>query len=352
MAYGKRLYMDFDDDLGTTWTVEIYDNNYAGAATELDAMGDPPVVVRWNGDKDKTIVGSEALISIVGTDDMSWLDASTGDDVKIIIKKSGITWWTGYAVAGQYIDEFTDTQRFLIITANDRIGMLDNILYQTFDSPPVKYTGYETALIQIVRCLNHTNIDLNLVIYDNLFESGMNTADTDDPYPQYSINQNIWLDQDQNPKSCTDVLNGILGVRDARIFQSRGKWIIQRRSDITLSSVDYREFTNQGVYVGELSADLQVSTDDELTLMNGCQIEYTDGWKNRIINSPHQKIGMEYPVSDVAMMVWSKYVPLLTPAITPAGSPNRTAKIMAQMESSNVAGKRVKNSSNIGFLVT
>jgi len=74
--------------------------------------------------------------------------------------------------------------------------------------------------------------------------------------------------------------------------------------------------------------------------------------KNKIIKRPHQKIGMEYPVRDAPIIVWSKAVPLLTPARIPAGSPIKIAKIMAQKDSSSVAGKRIKNSSRIGFLVT
>jgi hypothetical protein len=287
MAYGKRLYMDFDDELGTTWTVEIWDNLFAGAATELDAMGDPPVVIRYNGDKEKVIIGSEATVTIVGTDDFSWIDTSTGDDIKVIIKKAGTTYWTGFGIAGQYVDELKDEKRFLTIVANDRIGMLDKIYYQSQASPPVKYTGYATAIVQIAQALAHTHLGLEIRVCNNLFENRMNTADTDDPFAQMWVNQDIWWDSDLNAGYCADVLEGILKVFDCRIFQSGGHWWVQRKSDMAQEDIDYRHFTSAGVYSYNNHFDATKSTfvftPTRFCVMADHTLEYLDGWKERLI---------------------------------------------------------------------
>src|SRR6185436_4530821 len=68
--------------------------------------------------------------------------------------------------------------------------------------------------------------------------------------------------------------------------------------------------------------------------------------KSRISRSPHQKIGIEYPVSDTPMTPWSNTELRRTAAIMPAGMPRRSAKRIAQTASSMVAGKSVKNSLN------
>ena len=51
------------------------------------------------------------------------------------------------------------------------------------------------------------------------------------------------------------------------------------------------------------------------------------------------------------MTVWSKAEPRRVAAIIPAGRPKNTAMIMAQIDSSTVAGKRAANSFNTGCLV-
>ena len=71
-----------------------------------------------------------------------------------------------------------------------------------------------------------------------------------------------------------------------------------------------------------------------------------------ISSRPHQKIGMEKPVSEMPINVWSKIEPRLTPAMMPAGRPIEVAMSRAHSDSSTVAGNRVKNSWRIGWRVT
>ena len=52
------------------------------------------------------------------------------------------------------------------------------------------------------------------------------------------------------------------------------------------------------------------------------------------------------------MIDWSNHEPRLTAASTPAGMPMETASMIAQSDSSSVAGNSVKNSWRTGRLVT
>ena len=66
--------------------------------------------------------------------------------------------------------------------------------------------------------------------------------------------------------------------------------------------------------------------------------------ENRMIRSrPHQKIGIEKPISAVPMIAWSNHEPRLMAAKTPAGMPSTMAKMMAQSDSSSVAGNSSRN---------
>ena len=74
--------------------------------------------------------------------------------------------------------------------------------------------------------------------------------------------------------------------------------------------------------------------------------------KKMISSRPHQKIGIENPISAPVIEIWSNQLPRLIAAITPTGTPISVAIRMAQSPSSTVAGNRVRNSVKTGFLVT
>ena len=57
-----------------------------------------------------------------------------------------------------------------------------------------------------------------------------------------------------------------------------------------------------------------------------------------ISSRPHQKIGIEKPVSEMPITVWSRIEPRLTAAMMPAGRPISSASSMAAIDSSTVAG--------------
>ncbi len=73
---------------------------------------------------------------------------------------------------------------------------------------------------------------------------------------------------------------------------------------------------------------------------------------NMIKSRPHQKIGIEKPVTEMPIKVWSYQLPRLTAAVAPAGTPISTANSMADRDSSTVAGNSVKNSVSTFSLVT
>src|SRR5574343_1126089 len=72
---------------------------------------------------------------------------------------------------------------------------------------------------------------------------------------------------------------------------------------------------------------------------------------SRISSNPHQKMGMEYHVSETPITPWSSMELRLTAAMMPAGIPTNNANNMAHKASSMVAGKSAANSSSTGAWV-
>ena len=280
MAYAKRAYLSFKDWKDTSWTVEIYQDGYGGAAGEI-VMGADPVVIRWGGDEWKNIVGSECILTILSSDDLSWLNTSNGLEIKVIIKKAGSAWWTGFALPNQYYDTL-NYPRYFTLTASDRIGKLRDFEYVGADG--FAYDGKDKALTCLAQALSNTGQELNLRSAINLFEDAMDEADTDDPLDQTDIDQDLFSDNDLNPGNCYDVVNYILKVFKARLFQSGNEWWVVRVPEYSGTAIDYRGYLyNSGNveydYSFNNSFDPAKATGTAFRLMRGSQIETIEPWE-------------------------------------------------------------------------
>jgi hypothetical protein len=284
MAYGKRIYGQIAQS-GTDLQidVEIHQNLYTGAATEI-LLGYPAFKTRMGnaGDKYKIIKGEEIDINIAvqDGDDFSFLYTNDDRKFKVIIKLNSIIWWSGFVLVDQFQGDFNELG-FLTIIANDQVGMLDVRPY-TFGSPAVSPTGYQKIIKILANALSKTALGLNIRVASNLFETTMTHADTDDPFDQASESQDRWINDDMTPDSCKTVIEDILAPMQCRILQSQGRWWIQRVPELADVSIDYREFDSAGDYVGQLSYNPMVDSDD-LTILSGGVLEYESGWKERNI---------------------------------------------------------------------
>lgn len=242
MAYAKRIYLSYKDWDDKTWTVEIYQDGYGGAASEYVA-GPTPVEFRWGGNDWKNIIGSEATISILSSDDLSWLNVVTGTEIYVKILRSGSLYWSGFALPDQFTDVL-NYPRYFTFTASDRLGYLNTIDYVDGSGEP--YETYEKASVIIARCLQQTGLELPINDVNNLFEDDMSAAARQDPFNQLYIRQDVIVDDDLNPGSCADILGYIMRVFQCRIFQSKGEWWIWRVVESELDPLPYTIWDKDG----------------------------------------------------------------------------------------------------------
>ena len=240
MAYGKRLYMTFDDDYeGTEWLVEIYENGYAGAATEMDAMGSTPVQMRWVGSKWKNIVGCEADITLLSSEDLSWLNTADGRGIKVLIYKDSALFYSGFALPDTFTDSLGTYPREYVFTVTDQIGLLDSIEYVDGSGDP--YEDYERGLIICARVLAKTGLSLNINSACNIYEDGMSSSASSDPIYQVYFRQDSIMDDELNPGSCYQMLDRILKTFQVRLFQAEGEWWLFRIPEQQSYPWEYRE---------------------------------------------------------------------------------------------------------------
>lgn len=289
MAYGKRAYSTFFQQLtGTQIDIEILQDGFDPAGALPMLLSDTPITTRLlpDGDKYTIIKGRECAINIVVTqsDDYSWLYTTNDRELMVVIKEATVTEWTGFVVVDQYNEELSPV-RILSVLVNDQLGMLDTQPY-TFGNPAVSPTGYDTIMSILAKILSgatttKTGLSLNIINCIGLYDVAMDHTDTDDPFFQASVNQSLWVRDDGTAWDCMSVIEDMLKDFLCRIFQSSGKWYIQRVPEMAVTSIKYREFSTLGAYVGNGSFNPQVTS---FTKLATASLQFTSGWKNRILD--------------------------------------------------------------------
>lgn len=250
MAYGVKYRLEFSDDNLKGKKIEILKKNYTASVNDLVATNEP-CVITWESDDNfySPIKGSQCEISLFVTDDVTYDNFYEYDEreyqVKIFYKDSGNNYqlyWIGWLVNDQFTEALQSTPYVITLKAIDGLGTLkgfDMTLYQ--DS-----YGSISARQWITSTLE--NLDLELDIYVSQDIQKLNPIST-----QYTIYDIIFINPYTLMKSKLDINNAqhileqILKITNARIFQSFGRWYIINNSSYSDQAVkDTLASTAQG----------------------------------------------------------------------------------------------------------
>jgi hypothetical protein len=290
MAFGRRLYLTYQDDKDSACLAEIWQEGYGGAATEM-TMGSIPVVIRYGGDGWKNLIGSEATVSFFSSADLTWLNTADGQDIKFVYYRAGVLNFTGFALPDQFSDSLGPYPREFTFVASDRVGVLNAIDY--VDATPLPYETWESAIVILARALSNTGLSFNLNVVCNLYEDSMASGPTDDPLEQLYVRQDVIVDDDLNPGSCAAIIDIILKSFQCRLFQSAGEWWIWRVPETINDPLSYRVFTSAGVYsdVGEFSSLSQLKTTNttNFIMLADCTVEGIAPYRDVTIVTDYDK---------------------------------------------------------------
>ena len=240
MAYNVKYRLEFSDDLENGKKIEILKDNYSGSVLPM-VGADEPCVITWESNDNfySPIKGSQCTLNLLVTDTVSYDDFYTSDEreyqVKISYKDSSNnyqTYWIGWLVVDQFKEAVTTTPFPITLTAFDGLGTLD-----AFDMPlDTSSAAIQTGRYWITNCLN--NLDLQLDIYVSQDIYILNPGST--VYSIYDV-LNIspyTLQKDKyNINNAKFVLEQILKITNARIFQSYGRWYIINNSSYSGQAV-------------------------------------------------------------------------------------------------------------------
>jgi hypothetical protein len=254
-VYGVKYTMEYSDIRHTdnNSKIEILERAYEGSSTEI-CGGEAPFVLRYNtkaDDKYNVINPSEADIEILTETSEQYIELFTYDDRKYQVKfykNEGAGYnlkWMGFIVPQFYSEMYLEPPIITRVTASDNLALLEKELFLDLDGNV--FRG-DLSKMQITSALlKKTGRDLPIRSCDNIYETTMAVTSADDPLAQSHVDSRIFYGDKKAPNKSSEVVDKILGVKGARLFQSLGCWWIIR-SEHSIGNIEYREFDSNGIY--------------------------------------------------------------------------------------------------------
>ena len=272
MAYGVKYRLEFSDDLENGKKIEILKDNYSGSVLPMIGTDDP-CEISWESNDNfySPIKGSQCTLNLFVTDTISYDDFYESDEreyqVKISYKDSSNnyqTYWIGWLVVDQFKEAITTAPYPITLTAYDGLGTLD-----AFDMPlDTSSASIQTARYWITNCLNNLDLELDIYVSQDIFIRNPQST-IYSIYDSLNISPYTLQKEKYNINNAKFVLEQILKITNARIFQSYGRWYIINNSSYSGQAVkDASATTAQG---GNVPTGIRASEASSL-VTNGTEL--------------------------------------------------------------------------------
>lgn len=290
VPYGVRWRLAYNDINETPVRVDILERDYAGAITEVTGETENPFILKYSGEgetKFKQVVPSFATINLVSDTNFQFLDLFTQDERKFKViwyKNYGagfVSKWTGFVTPTVYSEPFHSSTKYPVqITATD--GLADLKTYDFIDKSGNIFRNQISVLKAICEILYKLDVDSDVRVGVNIYETTMSSGAGDDPLAQAYIDPIIFYNDKLQPKKCDEVLDALLLPFGARVFQSNGYWWIMS-IDENDDEFDYRQFDIDGEYVSNGTYDPVKTMPDDAIWTNQSQLLNVIGNYGRIV---------------------------------------------------------------------
>ena len=265
--YGLYRWFDFitEEKNFVRYRCEILKNNYDSSATEIIDYGDSPVTLTWNGENKGSFqpwISSEISVRLMNNTNFEYIDLFTQSDSEYLVKiiedpldASSLT-HQAFVVPQLYSEPYIDPPYETELVATDRLGDLESFdFYEAYTDPltgeniNTAIRGLNSVKDVVLNCLKRLNTGQSIRVCFNLYEVGHDASATNDPLDQTYVNTDSYYDDDGEAFTCDEVIETILTPLGSRLFSSGGYWYLCRVEELKGSTLNYREFDLNGVYV-------------------------------------------------------------------------------------------------------
>ncbi|MCB0587016.1 MAG: hypothetical protein KDD06_17055, partial [Phaeodactylibacter sp.] len=278
-------------ELGTSYTVEIHDSSYGGAATDIEIQG---FTLTYDPDEQEDpitpIIASSLTFNIsIQPGTQSALNTFISDLVgadegrfRVKVLKSSAIWWSGFILTDQISVEdqdWADKLSGFTIRAVDGISRLKDLDY---NNAGTAYSGRVTVKEHLFNLLGKLGTDdfygatdPFLFTINRWYESGMSAAVANDPMTYTYIDHQVFVTVDDEGNEeftdCYEVLRQLCQLYLCRFYLSNGVYRFDQISEYREATVTRHKYYTDGTnYANTSSEDLGVveDSDDVIRLGN------------------------------------------------------------------------------------
>ncbi|WP_455670453.1 hypothetical protein [Phocaeicola faecalis] len=217
MEMYKHYSGEFLSNGNVRWKVEIYQEAEVPFATirQLRFPAARPLVIEWgHTDKEEAICGSTATLTVISPGDRTYANLYTirAGSVRMEVSRNGALYWSGTLDPEFYEEPYSSFKEYEVKLTFSDFGILDRYKFSL--------TGVHSLQTLVAHALSKSGIR-----YQGIDQSCITTSldgKTAISLADLSIRSENFYDEDNEPCSLYEVLEGILQPLALRIIQKNG----------------------------------------------------------------------------------------------------------------------------------
>lgn len=243
--YNLQYVCEYDSLQSVPCKIEIYGLDFSGNVLTLKGGAQPALLSCQTDEPNAPIKGLSLQVQLLNTGNIPLTAFYSIRDDQFLIKHivNGVTEFVGYIVQDDCIEEITETDHIITLSANDNLGLLRDVTLLQAYSPGLNENqttvesleGLRTLQDIIRHILLSTGLSLQYAVYcKDLLET--NQSETQSFLSQTYINPETWLSDNGVWENCYTILEQLLGRFNLTLFQAEGRWNLVRWPELQLYS--------------------------------------------------------------------------------------------------------------------
>lgn len=265
-TYSPFYRLEYDDPVGGVTRIDISKRDYAGSVTEVNGSN-APFIRNLNGaasqNKFESVLTTSVNVGLTSQENFYFqtLYTNSPEDFRVFFYKDLVLKGIYKVLPNQFAEDYKAPPYYTTITAIDGLASLKDFIFLQDDG--LRFNGDMRVIELIAFILRKTKILINIRVAINLYATGMDTTDSDDPLYQALVDTDTYYINEAQP-SLDYVLRQLLEPFGARLIQENAVWNIVCVEEMR-GEYDYREFDPYGVYVlnGSFQPIIDIKPPDE-----------------------------------------------------------------------------------------
>lgn len=249
-TYSPYYRLEYDDPVGGVSKIDIVKRDFAGSVTEVKGANigfERSLKGEASQDKFESILATKATLHLTSETNFyfSGLYTNNPEEFRFNFYKDSVLQGVYKVLPQQASEEYKAAPYYVSVVATDGLPSLKEHVF--LQDGGQRFFGSMKAIELIAFILKKTKLELSIRVAINLYATGMDTTDADDPLDQAYVDCDTYYINEAEP-TLDYVLRQIIEPFGASIVQENAVWNIVRVEE-KRAEYDYREFDFNGTYV-------------------------------------------------------------------------------------------------------